>query len=297
MLDYEMQIAVPRERDTEQSEECVQRDELPRFRAPRGTGCRQVVHRPGDPDQDQTGLRTLSRQAAAGTMMAGLLHEMASALMISSFSRMVLNDFMETTALPGEVAESICELDNSTDHVLALFEALRVFVRKEQGDYERCTVERLVSSVSLLCKAYLRKRIVLEIEPMPAATVLVSEALFLQVLVGLVKNAYEASPPEGRINLAAKIVDQSIQISVSDEGPGVAPGELPRLFEPLATSKSSSGGSGLGLAMARAIVSEFHGTISYANSSLGGAQFCISLPLALDDHPDLSRGATATCVT
>jgi two-component system nitrogen regulation sensor histidine kinase NtrY len=104
----------------------------------------------------------------------------------------------------------------------------------------------------------------------------------VQVLVNLVKNALEATKPRGdkaaghvRVEVEPAGPD-AVRFVVRDDGPGVDPAVLPRLFEPYASTKQ--GGTGLGLAIAQRIAVEHGGAIAYARGPAGGAVFRVILP-------------------
>jgi two-component system OmpR family sensor kinase len=103
-----------------------------------------------------------------------------------------------------------------------------------------------------------------------------------QVLRNLVRNAVAHTGPDGQITITARARDGRVAFSVSDDGPGVPPEQLERLFDRFyrtdAGRARDEGGSGLGLAIARAIV-EAHGGRIWAESSPGeGATFRFELP-------------------
>jgi signal transduction histidine kinase len=103
--------------------------------------------------------------------------------------------------------------------------------------------------------------------------------LISRVLANLLGNSVEAlAGKPGKIRLAAAERDGRVEIRVSDEGPGVPPEALPKLFEPYFSQKS--GGTGLGLAIARRIVEEHGGTISAENDPRGGLRVTFDLPEA-----------------
>ncbi len=103
--------------------------------------------------------------------------------------------------------------------------------------------------------------------------------LLSRVFANLVGNAVEAlGAGGGEIRLSARRSDGRAFVAVEDNGPGVAPETLPRLFEPYFSAKS--GGTGLGLAIAKKIVEEHGGTISAENLSEGGFRVTFDLPLA-----------------
>lgn len=103
--------------------------------------------------------------------------------------------------------------------------------------------------------------------------------LMEQALVNLVYNAvsYTAQGSEIRIGLSVK--DDSFILSVSDNGPGLDPDEIPLLFDKFHRgAKSSPGGTGLGLSICKGIVEAHNGSVTAENNTYGGAKFTITLP-------------------
>jgi len=91
----------------------------------------------------------------------------------------------------------------------------------------------------------------------------------------LIENALQAAP-NGRVRLGSEAVDSKVVISVEDNGPGVAPEMLPRIFDPYFSTKST--GTGLGLAIARKAIEE-HGGRVHAENLHPGLRVEIELPL------------------
>jgi len=105
-----------------------------------------------------------------------------------------------------------------------------------------------------------------------------------QIITNLVKNAAEALPENGIISIKTKALviannQQYIEISIADNGPGIADNILQKLFSPVQSTKGANH-SGLGLTIVNKLVSELNGLISYSTSSSGGAEFIILLPRA-----------------
>jgi signal transduction histidine kinase len=113
-------------------------------------------------------------------------------------------------------------------------------------------------------------------EDLPA--VRVDRDQMLQVLLNLVRNATEAMPRGGALRLCVRHLGGEVLLSVSDTGPGIAPEDLPRVFEPYFTTKA--GGTGLGLAIAERIVSEHGGRVEVESHPGQGATFTVRLPAA-----------------
>ena len=102
-----------------------------------------------------------------------------------------------------------------------------------------------------------------------------------QVLQNLLMNAVKYGPDDGRITIQVAVTDDEVRVSVTDDGPGIAPGHLPHLFERFyRADMTGSGGLGLGLFISRMLV-EAHGGRIWAESTPGsGATFTFTLPRA-----------------
>lgn len=104
-----------------------------------------------------------------------------------------------------------------------------------------------------------------------------------QVLLNLLLNAIDASEDGSKVvmRLSRQNEGDAVQIEIEDSGSGIDEGDIPRVFEPFYTTRSS--GTGLGLAIAQNIVERHGGTISLRNRSEGGVIASIELPLLHDE--------------
>jgi nitrogen fixation/metabolism regulation signal transduction histidine kinase len=113
----------------------------------------------------------------------------------------------------------------------------------------------------------------------PAGLRAVGDARLLsRLLSNLLGNSVEALGRGGAVRLSAARSGKRIAVSVEDDGPGVAPAILPRLFDPYFSAKS--GGTGLGLAIAKKIVEEHGGAIAAENRPPSGLRVRFDLPAA-----------------
>jgi two-component system, OmpR family, sensor histidine kinase VicK len=105
-----------------------------------------------------------------------------------------------------------------------------------------------------------------------------------QAVLILIDNAVRHSPPGGRIALSTRIEHGQFVIDVSDDGPGIPPEELPLIFDRFYQVRNrrsrKQGGSGLGLSIARSIVTAHHGSIAAESTPGHGTRMIVKLPLA-----------------
>jgi two-component system OmpR family sensor kinase len=114
------------------------------------------------------------------------------------------------------------------------------------------------------------------------ASVEADEDAMTQLLWILVDNAVKFTRPGGCIELGLRQQDSAALLTVADDGTGVPPGDLDRIFERFyqASEARTNKGAGLGLSIARWIVAEHHGTVAARNNDGPGCTFTVSLPLA-----------------
>ncbi len=181
--------------------------------------------------------------------------------------------------------ELLTVIDEETDRLNAMItEAIQV-ARVEAGSVQLNRASNQIAR--LIAQALSRLRPALEGRPLemqiPAdlPTVVVDPDLISIALAHLLDNAVKYSPPGTAITVAARQDGDTVMVSVSDHGPGIAPGEQSRVFERF--HRGSSGGqvpgTGMGLSIAGEIVKVHGGRLWVENLREGGACFSFSVPL------------------
>ena len=106
----------------------------------------------------------------------------------------------------------------------------------------------------------------------------------VQVIVNLLTNAARYTPPGGHLSLTSEVVDETVEMTCEDDGPGIPVELAPTLFEPFPQGTRSiarqQGGLGLGLAIARSLTELHGGRVRYEAGHPTGSRFIVSLPLA-----------------
>jgi two-component system, NtrC family, sensor histidine kinase HydH len=238
--------------------------------------------------------RELSRRAqmaeklaAVGTMTAGLSHEIrnplnAAALQLSVLERRIhrlARDAQPTLLEPLTVVkDEIRRLDHILEDFLQ-FARPREFVRQAVD-----VVSVVTRVLDLLGGEAERRAVRLERDLDAVPPVAGDEERLRQVLVNLGLNALEAVKDGGLVRVSCRHVpgedaaEPAVEILVDDDGAGVPAESRDRIFEPFFTTKAK--GSGLGLSIVHAIVTQHGGRIRVTESPEGGARFVMTLPRA-----------------
>jgi signal transduction histidine kinase len=138
-------------------------------------------------------------------------------------------------------------------------------------------LDELIARATRIAGAYVRERAELKVGNLVKCEVMVCEPLFLQVLANLLRNAANASPAGGIVDLNTRLDGENVVLTVTDDGPGVDPEISHVMFEPFAGT--SPEGAGLGLAISAFVVQLHRGTISYRRAPGRGACFTVTIPL------------------
>jgi signal transduction histidine kinase len=185
-----------------------------------------------------------------------------------------------------ELAESVAELveiaGEGLERTQRLVGDLRDFAAPGEAARRPTDLRRgLASSVQLVRHALRQARIELQLDLDPELPAVEADPRALnQVFLNLLKNAAEALEGRGgTVWVSARREGDAVWVEIRDDGPGIDPEELPRIFEPFHTTKAAGRGTGLGLAISRRIVSEHGGTLEVESSPGAGARFRVRLPL------------------
>jgi signal transduction histidine kinase len=185
-------------------------------------------------------------------------------------------------------AEHLEPIYQETVLLQRLVEDLRLLSLADAGQLELIRsdvhVNELLSGVAEGARAIAQdKGISLEMHPAPEPLVISADADRLrQVLGNLLSNALRYTPVGGTISLSAHRAGDTVRIALSDTGLGIPAGDLPHVFGRFyrgdAARDRASGGSGLGLSIARALVEAHGGTIAVESVAGQGTTFLVELP-------------------
>ena len=181
------------------------------------------------------------------------------------------------------VGDALEDIDAEVDQLSTLVEDLLLLARSDSGAIE---LDRLPldlgdlagEAASSLVQPAADRNVRIVVDPQPAAVT--GDPIRLRQLVTiLVDNAIRHSPSGGEVRVAVRADGRSTDLSVEDDGPGIRPEDLPRVFDRFWRAPGAPpGGTGLGLAIAQWIVERHGGQIAVTNRTSGGARFDVHLP-------------------
>jgi signal transduction histidine kinase len=187
----------------------------------------------------------------------------------------------------GQQEKLLRMIEQESEHLVQIVDQLLISAQLDRGavhlDESDVDVRDLCTRVvdSARVRADGKNTILLQM-PTTMATLRCDGGLLRQVVVNVVENAVKYSPESGRVDVLVRDDPEWVRIDVADEGIGISPAELGRIFEKFyridAAMSRGVGGSGLGLYISREIVLQMGGTLTVRSLPDKGSTFSIVLP-------------------
>lgn len=230
------------------------------------------------------------RLASIGRLAAGVAHEIGNPVTaIACLAQDMASE--PETADTGDYARQILEQTRRIDRIVQSLVSFSHSGRRQAIAGEcvrlRDTVEEAIALIRLGREGREQR---IENHCDAGLCVLGDPQRLLQVFVNLLSNARDASLPADPINISGKTEGGAVSITVEDQGSGIPPDILDRVFEPFVTTKDPGKGTGLGLSLVHSIIEDHQGQISVespANAATGrGTRIRIVLPRCIADNDD-----------
>jgi len=183
-----------------------------------------------------------------------------------------------------DIADEARRLDQMVRHLLDLSRIESGSLRLALDWYDPADV--VGETVARLRDELTGRQISLHVPP-DAASALLDPVAIGEVVANLVENACRHTPVETPVDVTIEDSPDALRIVVSDSGPGIPAEVLPHLFEPFARARGlrDRRGTGLGLAVAKALAEALGGTLTATNRAEGGARFVVALPRSAASAP------------
>ncbi len=227
----------------------------------------------------------LDRLASLGRLAAGISHEIRNPLTGIS---LLLDDLHDRADLADDERLLLRKAMDEIERIERLTTAMLSFASPPKACFRPARLDEVVQEVTLLLSQSCRKQgITLQVNCARFEPVMLDADRIRQAVLNLLKNSQEVLPKGGTITLALRHADtNTAELIITDSGPGIAPEDLPLIFEPFFTRKGA--GTGLGLSITKRIFEEHGAVIRVDSAPAQGTSFRISLPLILPDGAELA---------
>jgi len=239
-------------------------------------------------EENQRELIRMERLALAGLLSANIFHDIRKPV---TNIKHELDDLSEAL---GGFAGATRALKNMRDQVQLYFDILNDlnierFVRSDQATEEYVDVHRVIEQALRLVH-YERGGTQIQLALSPEIPLILAHPYrLIQVFSNIILNAFEALEGRGELRIATRLEaaprgaqtgNGHVLVEISDNGPGIPPENLGRIFTPFYSTKSAGKGTGLGLYICRTIISQLGGAIRAESEPGHGARFTVTLPAA-----------------
>lgn len=246
--------------------------------AGRSAGYVILLDRRSHTDGLEDQIEVSKRLASLGKLATRVAHELNNPLdgilRYVNLALRVIEDESETK-LKTYLDESRTGLVRMTQIIGDLLE----FSRSTDGEFDELDINEVIEQAirSSASRADTAK-VIITADFQQSSMPIIRGSRLYQVCLNLIRNAIDAMPDGGRLQITSGVLGSDVVIRVSDTGVGL-PKDSSKIFEPFYTTKESGKGTGIGLAICKDFIQQMGGTIESAAGLKGGAVFTVKIPI------------------
>ena len=237
-------------------------------------------------------LRQAQKMEAIGHVAAGIAHDFNNILTGMLGNIMLASERSEAIG-DAKLGDYLQRAQASSQRARDLIQQLLTFSRGRRGERKTTSVSELVAEAGALVRSTMPATLELQVMLDQVPPVVADRVQLEQVLLNLCINARDAMNGIGTVHINVRetglldlvcsscrrrVAGEFVELSVSDNGPGIPPAIVGRIFEPFFSTKEVGKGSGMGLAVVHGIVHEHGGHVAVETPQQGGTVFRILLP-------------------
>jgi two-component system NtrC family sensor kinase len=244
------------------------------------------------------------RYAELGEMATGFAHEINNPLQIMKSEQSLLDMLVDDldpekgSRTENEIRETLVDVRDSLGQIglqinrcSKITASILKFGRQEDKEFRNLDVRGFIREIIQMVEKKAQVHAIAIEKNIPERPLMVNAdpAQLQQVFLNLINNAMDSVTQAhgahgGRVHVGIRenSADSRIEISVEDNGTGVSPDLMEKIFAPFFTTKPVGKGTGLGLSVCLGIISDMGGTIKVRNVEKGGARFTVELPKAVE---------------
>jgi signal transduction histidine kinase len=223
-------------------------------------------------------------EATRRDLLIAVSHDLRTPLaslraMIEAVDERVVEDPDSMRRYSGEMRRSVHQLVAMVDD---LFELAQLDAGAIEAETRRARLDEIVGSAVAAVELQAQEKGLSLVADLSGAEDASCSPRLVRVIQNLLVNAVRHTPADGTVRVEARSSRDRLEVSVVDTGEGIAPEDLPRVFDPFFRGDPArhGPGSGLGLALAKRIVEGLGGEITAESRPSSGARFAVTLPVA-----------------
>jgi two-component system, NtrC family, sensor kinase len=241
----------------------------------------------------------VNKMASIGRLAAGVAHEINNPLAIINEKAGLMQDLLKgrnNGPVEEKIASQISSILNSVKRCAAITRRLLSFARPDSVSLQKIDLREVIENViGFLGKETQYRGISVDIDiagDIPPFAC--DRGKVEQVFLNLMNNAFAAVNDGGHLQITGRqAARERVSITVIDDGCGIPPEDIKRVFEPFFSTRTQQGGTGLGLSITYSLVQELGGTIAVESQVGKGTRFTITLPLKPEVETDGSHTGVA----
>ncbi|CAA0087013.1 Signal transduction histidine-protein kinase AtoS [Zhongshania aliphaticivorans] len=225
------------------------------------------------------------KMASLGQMVAGVAHEINTPLGYASSNVEIVRESLQATDEELD-AESIAEFDMlladtefGLKQIAELVMSLKDFSRVDRSQSQLFDLNEGVDTALKICNSELKDRVKVTRAFAELPQISCAPSQLNQVFLNLITNAAQAMDGEGQIVIRTSLIDDEVEVAISDTGSGMDEETQAHIFEPFFTTKPIGKGTGLGLSIVFRIIEDHGGSIRVESEIGKGTEFIIRLPV------------------
>ncbi len=234
----------------------------------------------------QRAMHQTEKLAAVGQLAAGVMHEINNPLATIAACVAAISSRLGDSAEP-VVREYLDIIESEVGRCTNIVDGLLDFSRagRTGGAFESCDLNALLERTLYLLKHHQRFRrlnVVRDLAP-DLPPVRGNGERLIQAAMAILLNSADATNGHGTVTVTTRTEGTFAVTELSDDGPGIPPDVLSKIFEPFYTTKGPTRGTGLGLAICYGIVADHHGRLDVRSEPGRGSTFRMALPIAREE--------------
>ncbi|MDF1823904.1 MAG: ATP-binding protein [Verrucomicrobiales bacterium] len=226
------------------------------------------------------------KMASLGQLSAGVIHEIGNPLNYSNQALFLLKKLLKNHEDGSHVREAIDDIQDSFDRMKSIVSELREFSHKSSEiRIEFSLIDSVQVAIRMLGKEISDSNVRIDLQVDPKLRIDAVKNQITQVFVNLIHNSIQAmakadmEAKEGFVSIFGRKLNDTVELIVVDNGPGIEPEHCKQLFDPFFTTKQPGEGTGLGLSICYRIIESHCGRISVSSQVGSFTKFNISLPI------------------